>query len=89
MTAQDQGGVAAGDIPVLVIGVSPIWTISGFLADKISEIGFKNSTHTEQIKRLIKVFVDWILKPGSFILIGIAAQLVTRMTKRLIYIYTL
>ena len=34
------------------------------------------------------MFVDWILKPGSYVLKGIAAQLVTKMIKRLIQIYS-
>lgn len=44
---QNQGGEKTGDdVPVLIFGVDPIWTIAGFLSEKISEIGLKEKGHT-------------------------------------------
>ena len=85
---QDQASVSNDNkIPVTVFGIDPIWTIAGFLADRVSQIGLEQSRYSEQIKRLIKIYLDWITKPGSYVLKTIAARLVTNMTKRLVEIY--
>lgn len=73
-------------IDVTVYGIEPIWTIACFLGERISEIGYRQAAYLEVIARLNRVFVDWVVTPGCFVLRSLAAELVIRMTNRMVHI---
>lgn len=73
-------------IDATLYGIEPIWTIAGFLAEKISAIACEQANHIDILSRINKIIIGWLLNPGSFVLRETMASLVIRITNRIVMI---
>jgi hypothetical protein len=73
-------------LEVTIYGVEPIWTTACFLAEKIGQLAHQNCDFLEQLSRLNRLFVNWIILPGCYVLRAHAATAVIRLTNRIVYV---
>lgn len=77
---------AISKLDATVYGVEPIWTTACFLAEKIGQLAHQNCDFLDQLSRLNKLFVNWIVAPGCYVLRSLAATVIIRLTNRIVHI---
>lgn len=83
---QHEQTASISKLDVTVYGVEPIWTTACFLAEKIGQLACTHCDFLEQLSRLNRLFVNWVVLPGCYVLRALAATVILRLTNRLVFV---